>query len=303
MKNIFIYFLILSVWTATSCSTNISSEPKSSASSETVAAPKAATPEQPIEQVEDNGISVTGYIDVPPENRAAISPYYGGFVEQVRVLPGQQVKKGEVLFVLRNPDYLKKQQEYLETKEQLSYLKSDYERQQTLLAEEITSEKVFKRAESDYNMALARFNGLAEELRLMSINPERLSATNLTSKMVVYAPFGGSITKVNISRSMYMDAREVAVEMVNPEHLHLELEVFEKDAAKIKVGQSINFTIPEYGDQRFEGEVHLVGQEIEADTRTIRVHGHIKEEKDLFLPGMFVEAEIQTAPINEKLTD
>src|SRR5690554_1745832 len=77
-----------------------------------------------------SSIKVNGYIEVPMQGRATVSSYYGGYVKQNKLLTGQQVKKGELLFVLENPEYIQMQQDFLETKSQLAYLKSDFERQQ-----------------------------------------------------------------------------------------------------------------------------------------------------------------------------
>src|SRR5690606_14473323 len=71
-----------------------------------------------------SSIKINGTIDVPPEGRAEISNYYGGYVRNLNLLTGQSVKKGELLFTLENPEYVQMQQDFLETKSQLAYLKS-----------------------------------------------------------------------------------------------------------------------------------------------------------------------------------
>ncbi|MFY0652281.1 MAG: efflux RND transporter periplasmic adaptor subunit [Cyclobacteriaceae bacterium] len=240
----------------------------------------------------ENNIAITGYVDVPPENRAAISPYYGGFVTRIGVLEGQQVKKGETLFRLENPDYIKVQQEYLESKEQLEYLKADYERQKQLATEKIASTKNFKKAEMDFNVVQSKYNALKEQIRLMGLSIPSIEAGKLFSTISIKAPIAGNITAVNISKSVYADAKEVAVELVNLDHIHLELEVFEKDALRIQEGQMINFRIPESGSKVYKGEVHLVGKTIDPQKRTVKVHGHIEDKIEGLIPGMFVEAEI-----------
>lgn len=249
--------------------------------------------EQPLEELEDHFISVRGFIDVPPENRAAISPFYGGFVKSVDVLPGQQVSKGEVLFTLQNPDYLKIQQEYLEVKEQLEYLKSDFERQKMLSEEHIASTKNYKKAQSEYRMMLAKLKGLDAQITMMGISIEDLEAGRLFNTIIVRSPISGSVTEVSITKSAYIDAKEIAVELINTDHIHLELQVFEKDVLKIHEGQEIQFTVPEVKGKHFEGRVYLVGQSIDFENRTVLVHGHIHEEVEVdFIPGMFVEAKI-----------
>ncbi len=171
-------------------------------------------------------VSTRGYIDVPPGNRAAVSPFYGGYVKQIEVLPGQEIKKGQLLFTLQNPDYLKIQQAYLEAKEQLVYLETDYKRQQTLAEEKIASQKNYKKAEAEYRVMRVKYQGLKEQLALMNIAIAPLEQGKLTSMMAIYAPITGFITKVNTVKSAFINASEVALEIVNTDHIHLELQVF-----------------------------------------------------------------------------
>jgi len=79
---------------------------------------------------------------------------------------------------------------------------------------------------------------------------------------------------------------------VNNDHVHLELHVFEKDIALLAEGQRVSFSIPSFGGQQFEAEVHEVGRAFDADNKTIRVHCHLKGERPKFVSGLYAEAKI-----------
>jgi cobalt-zinc-cadmium efflux system membrane fusion protein len=238
-------------------------------------------------------IRVSGMIDVPPENRVVISAVYGGFVKKTSLLVGDKVRKGQVVAVLENPEFLTLQQEYMEVRETLPYLKSEFERQQTLFEEQISSEKGFLQAKSAYRSASARKSGLEKQLSLLGIRPDELEPDALRSEIALYAPISGKVTQVNISMGSYVSRASEMLEIINPEHLHLELSVFEQDIGKVREGQPIRFRIPEVSDTQYEGAVYLVGSSIDVG-RTVKVHGHLNEEhKASLLVGMFVQAEIQ----------
>ena len=241
-------------------------------------------------------IRATGAIEVPVKNHVRVSAYAGGYVKHIDLIAGERVSKGQVLFTLENPEFVQMQQDYLEAKAQLAFLQSDYERQKTLAGENIASQKNYLKAESDYQMTLVKMEGLKKKLALLGISTEKLSATTLVFAVSVYAPASGYITEVNAMRGMFLNPTDVAVEFVNTDHMHLELNVFEKDILKIKKGQKIRFKIPDASEESFEAEVHLVGKSVEGDNRVIRVHGHLESSKKAvaFVPGMFVEAEIIT---------
>ena len=238
-------------------------------------------------------IQTTGMIDVPPQNRAVISAYAGGYVKDTPLLIGDEVKKGQPLVTIENPDFVAMQQEYLEVAQRLSFLKSEFERQKTLIAEKITSQKNYLKAESEYKRALAMYNGLKKKLMMLNINPTSVENGNIVSSVTLFAPISGSVTKVNVNKGVYISPADVILEIVNTDHIHLELSVFEKDVMNIKKGQPIIFRIPEASTETFDAEVHLVGTLVDDQNRTVKVHGHLPEGfKHNFAVGMFIEARI-----------
>lgn len=241
-------------------------------------------------------VKANGMFDVPPENKASVSVYFGGYVKRLALLPGQKVNRGQVLFVLENPEYLEVQKNFLEEKGRLKYLKSDYERQKDLASDNVASEKQFLKAESEYKMSSAKYESLRKKLQLMRINPEKISEENLLSSIMVLSPINGYVAKVNANLGAYLDASDVAVELIDPEHLHLEIQIFEKDLPKVKEGQPIIFNLQNDPSKKYEAAVYLVGKAVEPQNRTISVHAHLTQEdqKELFSPGMYIESEIQT---------
>ena len=241
-------------------------------------------------------IKTSGMIDVPPHNKASISAFMGGYITKTPLLIGDKVKKGQLLVTLENPEFIEIQQQYLEIAEQLNYLKSEFTRQKTLFDEKISSQKNFLKAESTYKSSLASYNGLRKKLTMMHISPSSVEQGQITSTVNLYSPIDGFVTKVNVSNGTYVSPSDVIMEIVDTNHIHIELSVFEKDILNVKKGQKIRFKIPEASKKTFEAEVHLVGTTIDEINRSVKVHAHIINENEAnFIVGMFVEAEIITA--------
>lgn len=238
-------------------------------------------------------VHTNGIIDVPPSSKAVISAFSGGFIKNSPLLIGDKVKKGQHLLTIENPDFINMQQNYLETSEQLRFLKSEYERYKTMYEENISSQKNFLKAESEYNTAKARANGLKKSLQLLNINPASVLEGNMVSQVSINSPIDGYITHVYVNTGSYVSPADKIMEIINTEHLHLELKVFEKDLLDIKKGQDILFKIPEASSKMFKGDVHLVGTTIDVRNRTAMIHGHISENDEAnFATGMFIEADI-----------
>lgn len=239
-------------------------------------------------------ISTTGMIDVPPQSKAVISAFSGGYIKNTPLLVGDEVKKGDRLVTIENPEFISMQQNYMETAEQLDFLKSEYERQKTMYEENITAQKKFLKAESDYKTAVARAKGLKKNLQMLNINPAAVREGNIVSQVDIYSSIDGYVTHVYVNTGTYVSPADEIMEIINTDHVHLELNVFEKDLLHIKKGQEIRFKVPEASQDYFEGEVHLVGTSIETN-RMAMVHGHIEEDNDInFNTGMFIKADIVT---------
>lgn len=250
----------------------------------------------PIEQDFDVTVKATGKIDVPPQNRAQITSFMGGYIKSTKLLVGDKVAKGQALLTLENTEFLDIQKEYLEVAEQINYLKSEYVRQKTLFDEKITSQKNYLKAESDYRRAKGMYQTLKEKLKLLNINPARVEQGKLSSVVTIYAPISGDIVIMNANLGMHVNPSDMILEIIQTDHLHLELSVFEKDILKIKKEQNILFTVPEASKDVFHAKVHLVGKSIEGNDRTINIHGHLDDNiKQQLLTGMFVEANIIVA--------
>ncbi|WP_310993897.1 efflux RND transporter periplasmic adaptor subunit [Aequorivita marina] len=247
--------------------------------------------EKPLaETVETNGV-----IDVPPQSRAVISAFSGGYIKNTPLLIGDKVAKGQRLVTLENPEFIAMQQNYLETVAQLSYLKTEYERQKIMMDEKITSQKSFLKSESEYKTVLARRNSLKKNLEMLNINPASVAAGNIVSQVNIYSPIAGSVTQVFVNTGTYVSPADKIMEIMNPDHIHLELKVFEKDLMQLKKHQEILFTVPEASKETFQGDVHLVGTSIDPNSRIAMIHGHIEEKDESnFTAGMFVEAQIVT---------
>ena len=220
----------------------------------------------------------------------SISAPYGGFLKSTTLLQGMHMHKGEVIAQMEHPDYIQLQQDYLENKSTLTYLKNELDRQQELAKEEVNSRKTLQKAKTDFEVMQARVNGLRAKLELIQIDVTKLEKGNIQKTVALTSPINGYVTKVNVNIGAFVTANTVLFEIVDTEHLHAEISVFEKDIHHIKIGQKVAFTLANENQERF-AKVHLIGREI-SDDRTVRVHCHLdKEDKDL-LPGMYLTAYI-----------
>lgn len=235
-------------------------------------------------------LKVNGYIDVPPQNLVSVTTQMGGIIKSTPLLQGSTVGKGQVIAVLQNQEFVQLQQDYLESKSQLELTDNEYKRQQTLASQNVNAQKTVQQAKANYQSALARENALKQRLQLINISPSSLTATNIRSQVNIYAPISGYVTKVNVNTGKFVNPNDVMFEIVNSSNLHVELNVFEKDAARVKPGQKVRFTMTNDTTEQ-NAVVQLVGGEINTD-KTVTVHAIAKGSRN-FIPGTYLKAFIE----------
>jgi cobalt-zinc-cadmium efflux system membrane fusion protein len=240
-----------------------------------------------VERVEANG-----YVRVLPQFQVLVSSLVGGHVKKVYVREGEWVKAGAPLFLLEDPGIVELQQNYLEAHSSILSLQADFERQKMLAKENIASEKSFLKAQSDYMAELARVTGLKSQIKMLGINLDKVESAHFTTSVEIPSPIEGGIASMEVKQGMYLSPERVALEVVNPNEVYLELSVFEKDVSSLKRGGAVRFRVPG-NDQKWEnGHILFVGQQVRDESRTVSVQVKVDKLSSLVLPGMFVEAEI-----------
>lgn len=244
------------------------------------------------ERVLSGTIRVNGKLDVPPQQMISVSVPTGGFLKSTELLQGSHVQKGQVLAVLESQDYIELQQNYLDSKSQLEFADSDYQRQQQLANENANAQKTLQQAKAHYFSLKAKVDALDQKLKLLNISAQSLEQKGIQSTVTLYSPISGYVTEVNANIGKYVSSSDVLFEIVDTEHLHAELTVYEKDVPKLKIDQRVRFTLANEMRER-TAKVYLIGREISSE-RTVQIHCHIDKEDKEMLPGMFLTAFVES---------
>ena len=238
-------------------------------------------------------IKATGTLGLPPNAFAAVSAKAEGIITgAAKFVEGNFIKKGQLIAYIENPEFIVKQQEYLESKAQLELKQLDLVRQQSLVDANAGVAKNLQNSQAEVAILEAKTIGLSKQLSYLGISTENLTPNSISKQIAIKSPMSGFISNINIHNGMYAQPTVALMEIISDDHLHLELDVFEKDIANIKIGQLISYTVPALGATVFNGEVSVIGKEFNSQSKTVRVHGHLEGEKPMFLKDLFINAKI-----------
>lgn len=238
-------------------------------------------------------IKVNGVIDVPPQNMVSVSLPLGGFLVKTKLLPGMHLNKGDIIAVMEDQQYIQLQQDYLTAKAQFSYIEKEYQRQAELNQSKASSDKMFEQAKSDYQSQKILINALSEKLKLIGLEPSRLNENNMSKSINVYSPINGFVSKVNVNIGRYINPSDVMFELVNPDDIHLNLTIYEKDLQSLHIGSKVKAFTNNNPEKLYDCDVILIGQDVSKEG-FVQVHCHFHTYSNILIPGMYMNAELES---------
>lgn len=239
-------------------------------------------------------IKTNGQLEVPPSSSADVTTIFGGNIRKIRVFSGDKVRKGQVLAILENPEFITIQENYSEVLNKLDYLKQDYERQKQLFENNAGAGKDYQKAKSEYKIAKSKLAAIKSRLSLLNISTERVKEGKISNSIAIVSPLNGYVTEVNVKLGTYVDSKDKLFEIRDISEIHADFMVYEKDVNLIEIGQKIHFNISNRPEDEFLATIFAVGKEFDDKTRSIHIHAKIDKKSKRLIPGMYVTGHIHT---------
>ncbi|SFT54971.1 membrane fusion protein, cobalt-zinc-cadmium efflux system [Lishizhenia tianjinensis] len=243
----------------------------------------------------DDWVEVNGYLQVPPQNEATVTSILGANVKSIQVIEGQKIKENQVLAYLTHPEIIRIQTQYVQSKSRLKFLEQSLERTKKLYDEQVASGKEYQATDAEYKATKGEVLGLEAELKLLSIDPKKVENGKIYESIPVVSPISGYIRKVFVKTGQFVSPSKEMFDIVNNDHVHADLMVFEKDINKVKEGQTISFKLQAAPHESYTATIFSVGKAFESDPKAVHIHADIKDKKEFMLPGMYVQGKISTS--------
>ncbi len=234
---------------------------------------------------------LTGLIEVPLNQISYVSLPLGGIVERLYIHESVFVRKGELLATIHHPDYVKLQQQYLESKGKLEFLEQEFRRQGELTIENASSIKKLQKAESEYLTEEAKYKGLEAQLQVLGIRTDSLNPDNITTYVRIFAPISGYLTIINAKQGMYHQPNEWLFEITSRENLDLTFYLGRKQHKRWHTGMQLLFYLPDNPEEKYRAKLRNRCKWVNADGK-IKMYATIdKEAVEYLMPGMTVICE------------
>ncbi len=231
-------------------------------------------------------IKANGILNVPNSNMASVASMFGGVIQTLPIQEGSYVKKGQVIATISNPEFIIAQEQYLTVLSRITYAEQEFGRQKELFDNDAGAKKNLQNSSAELKTLRSQKASLSRQLQMMGINPSKVTNANLRNGMVITAPISGTVSKIIAQIGSYVDVSSPVAEIIDNSSIHLDLQVFEKDLPKMKVGQVIQFELTNNPGNSYEAVVYSIGSSFENESKTIAVHSKVRGNKSGLINGM-----------------
>ena len=142
-------------------------------------------------------------------------------------------------------------------------------------------------------------SAIAQVMQLRALLSQRRAELALAQQnlddCIIRAPFSGSVTKRQASQGEYLAVNSPIVTIVRQNPVRLRLEIPERVAAKVRIGQAVDVHLQGVSVNR-TGRVVRLSPAIEAQSRSLIIEAEIPNEDSFLRPGSFAEASITVDP-------
>lgn len=224
-------------------------------------------------------VKANGMLRVPNDKKATVTSLYGGVIQTIKVQIGDFVKRGQVLATISNPEYIQLQEQYLTLNSRISFAEQEYRRQKELFDNDAGAKKNLQSADAELKSMKTQRASIQRQLQLMGISPSKVTNGNLRSGLVITSPISGTVSNINAQIGSYVDVSSPVLDIIDNSSIHLDLQVFEKDLPKMRIGQIVHFKLTNNPETEYDAKIYSVGTSFANESKTISVHANVIGEK------------------------
>ncbi len=241
-------------------------------------------------------ISATGKVETNADRIAHVSPPISGKIVAVRASLGDSVAAGQTLVTLDSVELGEALNRYHQSKTRLALAQSNMERVRSLVEKKIAARKDIYQAETEFKMAQSELHTDTERLSLYGVAlPGRRGENQRRPLLPVRSPIGGIITEKHAIVGELSDPTKSLYTVADLSSVWLQIDINEKDLAKVHKGQSAIVTVSAFPDSKLKGRITYIADLVDQATRTVKARIEVANPGRRLKPEMFATVELTLA--------
>ena len=227
----------------------------------------------------DRSLRLYGRIDYDETRLRTIASRVPGRLERLHVdFTGQQVRAGDPMVVIYSPGLVAAQEELL----------------QSLAAQRQLPPDPSPRLEAGTN---SRVEASRDKLRLLGLSAQQIHALEEQGQaqetLTLPAPLDGVVIAREASEGSYVETGQPIYTLADLSQVWVTMEVHERDAQWVRVGQQVAFHVEAFPGERFVGRVAFIQPTVHEEARTVHLRVDAPTPSGSLKPWMFATGELQ----------
>jgi cobalt-zinc-cadmium efflux system membrane fusion protein len=247
---------------------------------------------QPVDEV----LSLSGTIGYDENQVARVAPRIGGRVTRILADFGETVQRGQVLAEIDSPDLGEALADWRKSRSVFTVRQRDYERAQRLLDGKAISQGEFLSRQGEFLVAKAEMESTDSHLHLLGLSHEDVARftgqEEIQSAFPLRSPIAGKVVDRQINPGEVVEASKPLFTVGDLANLWLLARLYEKDLRHIHLDQNVEVFSDALPGEVFVGKVDYIGDQVDQDSRTVRVRAVLRNPNGTLKPGMFVQARV-----------
>jgi cobalt-zinc-cadmium efflux system membrane fusion protein len=236
-----------------------------------------------------SGLQVTGAITYDANRVSHVGSRTESRILSIRADLGNRVAKGAALAMLASADVGQLRAEERQGEELVAIARENFAREQRLEKQGISSRKELLLAEAELRRSEAALRSTEERLAVLGASHDHGAGAEYS----LVAPIAGTVVARDASLGEVVGPSDILFTVADLTVVWIELDIFERDLARVRAGQSVEVTVTAYPGRKFPGRLSYVGEVLDTTKRTVRARVEIPNPNSALKPGMFATASIQ----------
>ncbi|MEW6294580.1 MAG: efflux RND transporter periplasmic adaptor subunit [Pseudomonadota bacterium] len=237
-------------------------------------------------------VTVTATIRPNQDRIAQVAPRVEGRIVSVAATLGQEVRAGQVLAVLDSFALGEAHSALQRAQAAQRVAQSDYQRAESLSAEEIIPRRELQRARAALEISGAELRAAEDRLRLLGGVPS--PGRHAESTFPVVAPLAGTVVMRKANIGELGSPAQPLFQVADLSTVWIEANLTEDKLARVRKGAAATVTVGAYPNERFAGRVTYVASMLDKDSRTTPARIEVPNKDGRLKPEMFASATIET---------
>jgi membrane fusion protein, copper/silver efflux system len=225
-------------------------------------------------------LRLLGRVEADETASKTVTAWVSGRVDRLHVnATGARVRSGQTIATLYSPETFAAHQDLIAARRQVERLRDA--------------------SETARNAAQAALDASRERLKLLGVTAaavrEMERAESPSRSLPIRSPFAGTVIERMVAEGAYVQTGEPLYRIADLSRVWVQLDAYERNLARIRVGQEVVIHVDALPDDAFEGRVAFVDPTIDAARRTTRVRVEVPNPEGELRPGMFAQGAVRSA--------